>query len=254
MHPNRLKEILENLSSGKISVSTAENMLKNFAFEDLGFARVDHHRHLRKGHPEVIYGPGKTNAQIIEIARRIRKSGSDVLASRIEKKQGLAIKRKFAAASYFPTARMIYIPGGRRKKPELKANAMVVICSAGTSDMPVAEEAAITAWAAGCVVERVYDVGVAGLHRLATGMEKFQKAGAIVVAAGMEGALASVVGGLVDCPVIAVPTSIGYGAAFGGIAALLGMLNSCSPGVLVVNIDNGFGAGMAAAMIASNTK
>jgi len=250
MHPTRLKAILAELASGESSVADAEKKLKNFAVEDLGYARIDHHRHLRRGFPEVIFGQKKTTGQIITIARKIRKAGSNVLISRIEKKTATAIEKALPNATYFPNAHLTWVPAGRRKKPDIDPVATVLICSAGTSDQPVAEEAAITAWAAGCKVDRLYDVGVAGLHRLAAGKELMENARAIVVAAGMEGALASVIGGLVSCPVIAVPTSIGYGASFGGVAALLGMLNSCSPGVVVVNIDNGFGAGMAAAMIA----
>ncbi len=254
MHPDRLKDILQRLSSKKITVSQAEKELANFSYEDIGFARIDHHRQLRRGFPEVIYCPGKTDRQIEEIAARIKATGCDVLATRLTDKTARSLKRKYKKALFVPKAGLVYIAGGRRTKPKIDPKAIVAICSAGTSDIPVAEEAAVTAWAAGCSVSRIYDIGVAGLHRLAPNLEPLRKARAVVVVAGMEGALASVVSGMIDRPVIAVPTSIGYGASFGGIAALLGMLNSCSPGVVVVNIDNGFGAGMAAAMIARDVR
>ncbi len=250
MHPDKISKILQELSSNRISVADAEKSLKYLAYDDIGFARVDHHRHLRSGMPEVIYAPGKTDQQIIAIAKKIKQVGSDVLISRVEAKTAAKLKKSMTRVKYYNEARMIYIPAGRRSGPQIDKDAKVVICSAGTSDIPVAEEAAVTAWAAGCQVDKLYDVGVAGLHRLTAGAKILQEALAIVVVAGMEGALASVVGGLVDRPVIAVPTSVGYGASFGGVAALLGMLNSCSTGVVVVNIDNGFGAGMAASMIA----
>lgn len=254
MHPDKIKKILQKLALNDISVSEAEKSLKYLAYDNIGFARVDHHRHLRSGMPEVIYAPGKTDSQIVTIAKKIKKVGSDVLISRVETKTAAKLKKTIARVKYFNEARMVYIPAGRRSSPQINSSANVAICSAGTSDIPVAEEAAVTAWAAGCKVEKLYDVGVAGLHRLTAGAKILQEAKAIVVVAGMEGALASVIGGLVDRPVIAVPTSVGYGASFGGVAALLGMLNSCSTGVVVVNIDNGFGAGMAAAMIAGNAK
>ena len=254
MNPTRLKKLLQKVASGEISVLEAERDLKNFAFEDIGFARVDHHRHVRCGFPEVIYCPGKTSRQIAEIARKIKATGSDVLATRLDRTSAQTIKKRNKNARYFPEAKILYIPAGRKKGPVTDKSARVVVCTAGTSDIPIAEEAALTAWAAGCSIERVYDAGVAGLHRLTASMDILNEARVIIVAAGMEGALASVVGGLVTCPVIAVPTSVGYGASFGGVAALLGMLNSCAPGVVVVNIDNGFGAGMAAAMIARNTR
>jgi NCAIR mutase (PurE)-related protein len=164
------------------------------------------------------------------------------------------LKQSFRSGQYFPDGRFFYLPAGKRKTPDCDNEAVVVVCSAGTSDGPVAEEAALTAWAMGCRVERVFDIGVAGLHRLAASLETIYKARVLIVVAGMEGALPSVIGGLVDCPVIAVPSSVGYGASFDGMAALLGMLNSCAPGVVVVNIDNGFGAGAAAAMIAKREK
>jgi NCAIR mutase (PurE)-related protein len=245
-----IEKLLSQVKKGDVSIKQAITRLKNFPLENLEFARVDHHRSLRQGQPEVIYSPGKTREQIVEIARRIRQSGCDVIVSRLEKSDYNYLKKKIKSAIYFSDARLALILTGRRKKPKQRTDSVVLVCSAGTSDIPVAEEAALTAWVMGCPVERLYDVGVAGIHRLFAGSDKIQRADVIVVVAGMEGALPSVIGGLVDKPIIAVPTSIGYGASFGGLAALLAMLNSCAAGVTVVNIDNGFGAGVAAAVIA----
>ncbi|SYZ73900.1 1-(5-phosphoribosyl)-5-amino-4-imidazole-carboxylate (AIR) carboxylase [Candidatus Zixiibacteriota bacterium] len=245
-----LQKILNNVSSGKLSVTAALEKLRNYPLENLKFARIDHHRALRQEYPEVIYAPGKSDLQIIEIARRIAKAKCDVIISRLEEKRFNLIKKRLPGLKLHPDARMAVFFGAGRKSPRLRTDALVVVCSGGTSDIPVAEEAALTAWIMGCRVERLYDVGVAGIHRLFEGKELLDKAAVVIVVAGMEGALPSVVGGLISKPIIAVPTSIGYGASFGGIAALLAMLNSCAAGVTVVNIDNGFGAGVAAAKIA----
>jgi pyridinium-3,5-biscarboxylic acid mononucleotide synthase len=243
MKPDNIKEILTRISSGHLSVEDGLKRLSILAYEDIGFAKIDHHRALRTGIPEVIFAPGKTKRQIITIFERLYKAGVDIMITRVDKSIYNSIKRKFKIAKYNDVARIIYlIRSGPRK---LDRNTIAVI-SAGTSDLSVAEEAAATAEAFGGDVERIYDVGVAGIHRLLAHQDKIRTARVIIVVAGMEGALASVVGGLVTAPVIAVPTSIGYGASFGGLAALLSMLNSCAPGVTVVNIDNGFGAAMAA--------
>ncbi|MFC1496634.1 nickel pincer cofactor biosynthesis protein LarB [Candidatus Margulisiibacteriota bacterium] len=217
-------------------------------YEDLGFAKVDHHRIKRKGFPEVIYCPGKTTKQIVEIAKRIYKKKHPVLMTRAEPKVYRAIKKVFKKAKYHKEARIVEI---RNSKLEIRnllgiRNSTLVIITAGTADIPVAEEAAVTAEFLGIKTERIFDVGVAGIHRLLKNLPKLQKAKVIIVVAGMEGALPSVVGGLVEAPVIAVPTSVGYGANFKGLAPLLTMMNSCAPGVAVVNIDNGFGAAVMA--------
>jgi NCAIR mutase (PurE)-related protein len=198
----------------------------------------------------VIYAPGKTEKQISAIAQKILNSGCDALISRLEPDRFKTIQKKLKLLKFYPDARLALALSGRKIKPLLRTNEIVLVCCAGTSDIPVAEEAALTAWVMGCPVERLYDVGVAGIHRLFDGKSLLDKASVIVVAAGMEGALPSVIGGLVKKPIIAVPTSVGYGASFGGLAALLAMLNSCAAGIAVVNIDNGFGAGVAAATIA----
>ena len=221
------------------------NKLKNFDLEDMGYAILDLHRELRRGFPEAIYGEGKTTEQIKGIiASLLTKSDANIIATRCKKEVYVEIKKNIPEVEYHEAARMITV---RRKETD-KLGSILVVC-AGTSDLGVAEEAALTAEMMGNHVERLYDVGVAGLHRLMSAKEKLLNARVIIVVAGMEGALASVVGGLVDKPVIAVPTSVGYGASFGGIAALLSMLNCCSTGVTVVNIDNGFGAAYAAAVI-----
>ena len=212
-------------------------------YEDLGFAKVDHHRHLRKGFPEVIYCEGKTPQQIAKIAETIARKGHAVLATRADRKAYLAVKKVLKKAKFYQTAKIISV--SRKWKAE-SGKQMVGIITAGTADLPVAEEAAVTAEFLGLKVARLYDVGVAGIHRLLKNLSKVESAKVIIVVAGMEGALPSVVGGLVDKPIIAVPTSIGYGSSFKGLAALLTMMNSCAPGVAVVNIDNGFGAAVMA--------
>jgi len=247
MDPQRLLGLLNKVKEKKLTPQKALEHLKTLPFEDLGFARVDLHRHIRKGFPEVIFGQGKEVEQIVKIAQKIEKSGSVVLGTRIEKEVYRKLKFHFPDAEYFPQAKIFILKPKRKGK--IKLRGYVLVISAGTSDIPVAEEAALTCEVMGNRVERLYDVGVAGIHRFLTHLDKLKKAKVIIVVAGMEGALPSVVGGLVDKPVIAVPTSIGYGASFGGMAPLLAMLNSCSSGVVVVNIDNGFGAGCAASLI-----
>ncbi|NMB46913.1 MAG: nickel pincer cofactor biosynthesis protein LarB [Firmicutes bacterium] len=222
--------------------------IKKLPYDDLGFAKIDYHRGIRQGFAEVIYCASKTTEQVREIFRRLAERSDHVLATRANREMGMAVKDVVPKAQYHEVAGLITL--GWKRTPESAAGEVAVVC-AGTSDLPVAEEAAITAEIMGSSVTRVNDVGVAGLHRLLGELHRFEDARAVVVVAGMEGALASVVGGLIDKPVIAVPTSVGYGAAFGGLAALLGMLNSCASGVSVVNIDNGFGGGYAAHLIAS---
>ena len=245
MNRDQIKELLEQTQSGRLSVDEAADRLTRLPYEDLEFARIDHHRDLRIGFPEVILGQGKSVEQIVKIADRILTESSNLLISRTSEEVFREILRLAPDAEYHAEARMISV---RRDRTERGAGDIAII-SAGTSDIPVAEEAAITATAMGNRVHRIYDVGVAGIHRLFGARADFETARVIIVVAGMEGALPSVVGGLVSVPVIAVPTSIGYGASFGGIAALLGMLNSCASNVTVVNIDNGFGAGFVASLI-----
>lgn len=249
MNQDKLRKLLERLQSGKASVDEALQQMRALPFADMGFARVDTHRHLRCGFPEVIYCPGKTHDQVLRIAEKLAEHGDRLLLTRAEAPLYLRLRRKFPTAQYHDAARAITWRKGKASKP----TGLVSILTAGTVDIPVAEEARVTAEIMGCHVETHYDVGVAGLHRLLEKTEHIQKARALVVVAGMEGALASVVGGLVDRPVIAVPTSAGYGASFGGIAPLLTMLNSCAAGVAVVNIDNGFGAGYIASLINSDS-
>jgi len=220
--------------------------IKNLSYEDLGFAKVDHQRHLRKGFPEVIYCEGKTPLQVAKIAQRIAKNGHDVLATRADRKAFQAVKKVLKSAKYYELARIVIAQRKPSRSDRDLVAGSIALITAGTADLPVAEEAAVTAEFLGIKVERIYDVGVAGIHRLFKNMAIIQKSKVILVVAGMEGALPSVVGGLVDKPVIAVPTSIGYGASFKGLSALLTMMNSCAPGVAVVNIDNGFGAAVMA--------
>jgi hypothetical protein len=241
-------QLLESVQSGQTTPASALSELARLPYEDAGFARIDHHRALRLGLPEVIYAAGKTPAQVAEIFARMAGAGGSVLATRADADAYAAVKLRVPEAVYHEQARII---GLRQGEGAEKAGPVAVVC-AGTSDLPVAEEAAITAEYLGLEVSRIWDVGVAGLHRILAAREGLTVARAVIVCAGMEGALPSVVGGLVAAPVIAVPTSIGYGAAFGGVAALLGMLNSCSPNVCVVNIDNGFGAAYVAAMMVRN--
>ena len=246
MRANALLSLLEQVKAGAASPESAAEQLSQISVEDAGFAKIDHHRALRLGMPEVIYAAGKTPDQVAEIFFRMSRSSESVLATRASADAWSAVEKVAPDATYYPLARLIGLKGNVSLPPAHE----IAVVSAGTSDMPVAEEAALTAEYMGIVVNRVYDVGVAGLHRILAQQSTLRKAKAVIVCAGMEGALPSVVGGLVGVPVIAVPTSVGYGAAFGGVAALLGMLNSCSPNVTVVNIDNGFGAAYVATMIA----
>ncbi len=230
---------------GDVSPDEAVERLRHLPFEELGFAKVDHHRALRVGVPEVIFGPGKTPANLASIFSKLAARGANVLATRATPEQFAAVKKKVRGAKYRELARAIFL----QKDSAKTGKGLIVVVSAGTSDIPVAEEALVTAEVMGNDVEHVYDVGVAGIHRLLAHGDTLSRARVIIVCAGMEGALPSVVGGLVGVPVIAVPTSVGYGASFKGVTALLGMLNSCASNVSVVNIDNGFGAGYVASMI-----
>ena len=244
-----LRRLLEAVRAGSLNPEAAERQvldaLRQAPFEDLGFARVDHHRELRQGFPEVILGLGKTPDQIAAIASRIVARGRPLLVTRATPEAFEAVQRLVPAATYHAQARVVTLEQGE----VARGKGTILVACAGTSDIPVAEEAALTASLMGNDVERLYDVGVAGLHRLLSAQEQLRRARVIIVVAGMEGALPSVLAGLVSVPVIAVPTSVGYGASFGGVAALLGMLNSCANGVTVVNIDNGFGAAATASLI-----
>jgi NCAIR mutase (PurE)-related protein len=246
MNPDKLRELLQAVRQGRLSTDDAFDRLRKLPFEDLGFAKVDHHRALRTGFPEVIFGPGKTAKQIVEIARRVKGNGQNVLITRIDADKARAIRKALPKVMYSESARALTLI---RTKPRIVGRGMILVVAAGTSDLHVAEEAALTAELLGNEVRRLHDVGVSGLHRLIAHSDLLRQAAVLVVVAGMEGALPSVVAGLVEKPVIAVPTSIGYGASFGGMAALLAMLNSCAAGVTVVNIDNGFGAAVAASLI-----
>ncbi len=251
MDRHSIELLLRQVAAGEVSAAAAAQQLQILPFEDLGFARIDHHRALRRGYPETIFCQGKTTAQILAIAQRLAASGSLVLATRLEPDAAQALVQEFPRAQYDELARVVLIPPD---DTPLAEEGLVVVASAGTADLPVAREAMITARAMGAKVEGIFDVGVAGIHRLLAYSDKLRSARVVVVVAGMEGALASVVGGLVDSPVVAVPTSVGYGASFNGLSALLTMLNSCASGVVVVNIDNGFGAGYAAALINNRTR
>lgn len=247
-----LYELLAQVRAGTLSLEEASDRLAGWPADDLGFARVDHARTLRQGMPEVVFAAGKTPEQVAAIMQRIVTSAGAALATRASREAFAATQAVLPQAHYHELARAITVGGPLRQPPPDADLALIV--SAGTSDLPVAEEAALTAWFLGARIERLHDVGVSGLHRLLAARALLQQARVIVVIAGMEGALPSVVGGLVSCPVVAVPTSVGYGASFGGLAALLTMLNSCAPGVAVVNIDNGFGAGVLAYRIAAGGK
>ena len=245
MTPDSIRKLFEQVRRGKLSPDAAVQQLRHLPFEDIGFAKVDHHRLLRAGMPEVIFGEGKTPAQLAQIFSRLARHGDNVLATRASKEQFAAVKKKLRKAEYRELARAIVL----QSDPKKYGKGKIAVVSAGTSDIPVAEEAVVTAEVMGNDVEHLYDVGVAGIHRLLANRETLIRARVVIVCAGMEGALPSVVGGLVGVPVIAVPTSVGYGAAFKGVAALLGMMNSCASNVSVVNIDNGFGAGYVASLI-----
>ena len=242
---SQIENLLKKVYERKISPEEALQALKDYPYQDLRFAKIDHHRELRKGFPEIIYGLGKTDAQVLEIAREIVKKGSSLLITRIEAPAYKKLKKSLPKAGYNSAAKAVFL----KQRPPAPGKGKIIVLTAGTSDIPVAEEAFVTCDMLGNEVERIYDVGVAGLHRLLGEYDKFKKARVIIAVAGMEGALPSVVAGLVSVPVIAVPTSVGYGASFKGLAALLAMLNSCPGGVAVVNIDNGFGAAYLASLI-----
>jgi hypothetical protein len=244
MDAKQLRGLLEQVQRGEVDLDGAMHHLKKLPFDDLGYAKIDHHRCMRQGVPEVVYCEGKTIPQITGIVKRIAQNHCNILASRASRAVYEAVRDEVEECRYHELARMVVI-----NPREVEQIGNIVVVTAGTSDIPVADEAAITAETLGNRVNRIYDVGVAGIHRLLNCCEELFVANVAVVVAGMEGALASVVGGLVSCPVIGVPTSVGYGASFGGVAALLSMLNSCASGVSVVNIDNGFGAGYQASLI-----
>ena len=250
MDSKRLKILLEKVKSGKVQVDKALDCLRTLPYDDLGYAKLDVHRGIRTGFPEVVFCQGKTCEQSVEIVKRLAGHHAKVLATRVAPDVAERIAEAVAGCSYHGAARILVVDRQSRKtKKAIPDKKYVMVLCAGTADLPVAEEAAITAEVMGSRVERSYDVGVAGLHRLLDQRDRIIQANVLVVVAGMEGALPSVVGGMVSCPVIAVPTSVGYGASFGGLAALLAMLNSCAAGVAVMNIDNGFGAGYFAHMV-----
>jgi len=242
---SQLEEILKKVHAGKLSPEKALKKLKDYPYQDLEFAKIDHHRELRKGFPEIIYGLGKTDEQIMEISREIVKKGSSLLVTQVEPLTYRQIRKVVPKASYNTLGKIVFL----KQSPPAPGKGLIIVLTAGTSDIPVAEEAAVTCDMLGNDVTRVYDAGVAGLHRLLGEYDKIRLARVIITVAGMEGALPSVVAGLVAVPVIAVPTSVGYGASFKGLAAMLAMLNSCPGGVGVVNIDNGFGAAYLASLI-----
>ncbi len=247
MTAEQLEVLLADVAAGRLAPGAALERLRHLPFEDLPFARIDHHRALRQGHPEVVFCEGKTSEQVVAICERLHAATGSFLGTRANEAVASRLRTRFPDTVWNPLARTVYLrtTAGPARRPV----GTILVVSAGTSDLPVAEEAAVVAEAFGHVVERLIDVGVAGLHRLLAATDQIQRARVVIVVAGMEGALPSVVGGMVGVPVIAVPTSVGYGAAFGGLAALLGMLNSCAAGVTVVNIDNGFGAAAAASRI-----
>lgn len=252
MNSVKLTKLLNDVKSGELNVEDAVSRLRSLPFEDLGFARIDHHRHIRCGFPEVIYCPGKDTEHIVEIFEKLAKTGHNVLATRASEKiyEKIIEKTSLEGVFFESYSKAITLI---QEKPQTKPEGLITIVTAGTADIPVAMEAKITAETASQPVEMICDVGVAGLHRIIDKIELLQESNVVIVVAGMEGALVSVVGGLVSAPVIAVPTSVGYGASFDGMAALLTMLNSCASGVTVVNIDNGFSAGYSAALINSRT-
>ncbi|MCD4719472.1 MAG: nickel pincer cofactor biosynthesis protein LarB [Desulfobacula sp.] len=246
MNQDNLTKVLSQVANGFLSVENAQRQLKHISFENIDFAQIDHHRSLRKGFPEVIFGQGKTSDQIIGIMERMIINEDIILVTRLEKKKAQKITSKFQGADYFKDAKLLWL---KKNEPKITGIGKILVISAGTSDIPVAKEAFLTAKAMGNEVDSIFDVGVAGIHRLFAYQEQIIKATVLIVVAGMEGALPSVVAGMVKAPVIAVPTSIGYGSSFKGMTALLGMLNSCSSNIAVVNIDNGFGAGFMASSI-----
>jgi hypothetical protein len=246
MTEKRIRQTLDRVAAGSVTPAAAFQRIRELPFEDLGFAKLDSHRSIRRGIPEAVFGQGKTADQLVAIGRRVLASGTNLIITRLDADKARIVKRKIPALVYHRDARIGAVVKDRRKP---SGRGIVMVLSAGTSDIPVAEEAALCAELFGNRVARVYDVGVAGIHRLTAHLEVIRQASVLIVVAGMEGALPSVVAGLVDKPVIAVPTSVGYGASMGGLAALLAMLNSCASGVTVVNIDNGFGAAIAATLI-----
>ncbi|MEE9217938.1 MAG: nickel pincer cofactor biosynthesis protein LarB [Acidobacteriota bacterium] len=250
MDERRILSLFKQVQAGRLRLEQALERLRTLPYKDLGFARVDTHRALRRGFPEIIYGEGKSDAQIVTIARCLRRLGSPVLVSRVNSATVRRLRRRLAGLRDLAPARLALL--GRMPKARKGSN--VVVVAAGTADLPVAEEAAVMAMLMGCAVDRLTDVGIAGVHRLLGDLPRLRRAQVIVVVAGMEGALPSLVAGLVGCPVIGVPTSVGYGTGLKGVAALMSMLNSCSTGLLVVNIDNGLGAGYAAGLIAGPEK
>ena len=245
MDQDQLRALLEEVRSGAIDVPSAIDRMRHLPFEDLGFAKIDHHRALRHGMPEVVFAQGKTPEQVVAIAAHLGEHSQNVLITRADAACGKCVTSAIQCAEYFPLSGIIRI----WRDHTVHGKGLITVVCAGTSDMPVAEEAFLTAQVMGNEVETIYDIGVAGIHRLISNRERLLSARVVVVCAGMEGALPSAVGGMVSCPVIAVPTSVGYGASFHGLAALLGMLNSCASNVTVVNIDNGFGAGYVASLI-----
>lgn len=248
MDESKLRELLQQVRQNQVGVEEALDRLRILPYQDLGYARLDYHRSLRQGMPEVVFCQGKTTAQVVEIVGRLAQHHGRVMASRISAEQAGAVREVLPQAQHHEIARLLTVVK-TPLPPPADDTPYVLVVTGGTADLPVAEEAAICAEFFGSRVKRAYDVGVAGLHRLLDQHELLLRANVVVAVAGMEGALASVVGGLVSCPVVAVPTSVGYGSSFGGLAALLAMLNSCAPGVAVVNIDNGFGAGIYAHMV-----
>jgi len=240
----RLRKLLEDVRGERMSIEEALSMLRDLPYQDLSYAVLDHHRALRKGFPEVVFCQGKSPQQVVELISELSRRSDRVMATRADEESFQAVREALPEARYYSQARIVVVDKEKEKAaPPSEDEGYILVVSAGTSDIPVAEEAAVTAEVLGSRVERLYDVGVAGLHRLLDRRDKLFAAKVIITVAGMEGALASVVGGLVACPVIAVPTSVGYGASFEGLAPLLTMLNCCAPGVAVVNVDNGFGAG-----------
>jgi NCAIR mutase (PurE)-related protein len=245
MDQDQLRSLFEQVRQGEVDIDQAVTRMRHMPFEDLGFAKIDHHRALRHGMPEVIFAKGKTAPQVLAIAERLLEHSPNVLITRADKECGALVTENLAGGEYLPLSGVVRFWRDRT----VRGKGTIMVVCAGTSDMPVAEEAQVTAEMMGNAVETIHDIGVAGIHRLMHNRERLTEARVIVVCAGMEGALPSAVGGLVSCPVIAVPTSVGYGASFNGLAALLGMLNSCASNVTVVNIDNGFGAGYVSSLI-----
>ena len=245
MDQEQLRDLLEQVKGDEIGIDEAVERMRHMPFEDLGFAKIDHHRALRHGMPEVIFAKGKSSEQVLKIATTLLERNKNLLATRLDDTMAQMVRERFPEAEYYPLSGALRVWGDRT----IYGKGNIAVVCAGTSDIPVAEEAQVTAEVMGNDVTVIHDIGVAGIHRLMSNRERLSKARVVVVCAGMEGALPSVVGGLVSCPVIAVPTSVGYGASFNGLAALLGMLNSCASNVSVVNIDNGFGAGYVASLI-----